>query len=76
MADAACVVPARYRPRRPRDSPLYRLAEEHYESFKQVYDERFTERYGFWRAEIERTLFAFMDCGDPERGFHRLRCDA
>jgi hypothetical protein len=37
------------------------LAERHQETFKQVYDERFFERYGFWRAEVERTLWAFLD---------------
>ena len=63
-----------YRPRRVRDSPLYRLAEEHFETFKQVYDDRFASRYGFWRAEVERTLLAFLDCGLPERGFARIRC--
>ena len=42
MADAACAGPAAYRPRRPRDSPLYRLAETHHETFKQVYDDQLT----------------------------------
>jgi len=64
-----------YRPRRPRESPLWRLTEEHLETFKQVYDDRFAQSYGFWRAEIERTLLAFLDCGDFERGFARVRCD-
>ena len=76
MADGACGGPAAYRPRRARDSPLYRLAEAHYETFKQVYDERFAARYGPWRAVVERTLFAFLDCGIEERGFARVRCDA
>jgi hypothetical protein len=76
MATAACDALGSYRPRRARDSPLYRLAETHHETFKQVYDERFAERYGFWRAEVERTLWAFLDCGIEERGFARVRCDA
>jgi hypothetical protein len=75
MADA-CAGPAAYRPRRARDSPLYRLAEAHHETFKQVYDERFASRYGAWRGIVERTLFAFLDCGIEERGFARVRCDA
>jgi hypothetical protein len=33
-------------PVRARESPLYRLAEMHHETFKQVYDERFVSRYG------------------------------
>jgi hypothetical protein len=75
MADA-CAGPAAYRPRRARESPLYRLAETHYETFKQVYDERFASRYGAWRGVVERTLFAFLDCGIEEHGFARVRCDA
>jgi len=64
-----------YRPRRPRDSPLWRLTEEHLEPFKRVYDDRFASRYGFWRSEIERTLLGFLDCGLPESaGFARVRC--
>jgi hypothetical protein len=43
MVKAACDGPATYRPRRTRDSPLYRLVETHQEIFKQVYDERFVE---------------------------------
>ena len=71
-----CTEPSRvYRPRRPRESPLWRLTEEHLETFKQVYDDRFAQRYGFWRAEIERTLLGFLDCADFERGFARVRCD-
>ena len=46
-----------------RDSPLYRLTQTHRETFKQVYDERFAERYGAWRTVLESTLFAFLDCG-------------
>jgi hypothetical protein len=76
MAEAACAGPAVYRPRRARDSPLYRLAETHHETFKQVYDERFAQHYGPWRAVVERTLFAFLDCGIEERGFARVRCAA
>jgi hypothetical protein len=75
MADAYAG-PAAYLPRRPRDSPLYRLPETYCEGFKQVYDERFASRYGAWRGVVERTLFAFLDCGIEGHGFARVRCDA
>lgn len=71
MAEAACLTASAYHPRRARDSSLYRLAETHDETFKQLYDERFAERYGAWRAAIERTLFAFLDYGIEARGFAR-----
>ena len=33
-----------YRPRRPRDSPLWRLLDRHYDEFEGVYDERYQHR--------------------------------
>ena len=38
-----------YRPRDPRASGLWRLLDEHFDSFRQVYDEQFQAKYGFWR---------------------------
>jgi len=41
-----------YRPRRPWESPFYRLIKEHYDEFERVYPERFQHKYGFWRPVI------------------------
>jgi hypothetical protein len=71
MAGTACDAPAAYRPRRARDSPLYRLAETHHETFKQVYDERLAGRYGFWRAEVEQTLREFLGLRAPAIDYRR-----
>ena len=46
-----------YRPRRPRETAFYRLVEEHYESFEQVYPERYEDRYGFFRPVIRETVY-------------------
>jgi hypothetical protein len=34
-----------YKPRRPRDSPLFRLVSQHIEDFLAAYDERFAPRH-------------------------------
>lgn len=34
-----------YRPRRPRETAFYRLVEEHFERYDQVYPERYEDRY-------------------------------
>ena len=39
-------VAAVYRPRRPRQSPLYRTIERYYPEFERTYDERYAKRYG------------------------------
>jgi Transposase zinc-binding domain len=72
---AACVDPLPlYRPRDPRASDLWRLLDQHFETFQQVYDERFAAKYGFWRPVVERSVTAFLKCGDLHQGFARVRC--
>jgi hypothetical protein len=71
----ACVEPLTlYRPRDPQASDLWRLLDQHFETFRQVYDERFAARYGFWRPVVERSVLAFLKCGDLQEGFARVRC--
>jgi len=49
----SCVDPLPlYRPRDPRASDLWRLMDQHFETFQQVYDERFQAKYGFWRPLV------------------------
>ncbi|MFV2068274.1 MAG: hypothetical protein ACC645_14980, partial [Pirellulales bacterium] len=70
-----CVKPlAMYRPRDPQASDLWRLMDQHFETFQQVYDDRFQAKYGYWRPVIERSVAAFLKCGDLEEGFARVRC--
>ena len=60
-----------YRPRRARESPLFRLVEQHLEEFLRVYQERFAKVHGPLRPVVERVLRAFLTCGLVERGFAR-----
>ena len=70
----ACVEPRPlYRPRDPQASDLWRLLDEHFDSFQQVYDERFQAKYGFWRPIVEQSVAAFLKCGDLQEGFARVR---
>ena len=63
-----------YRPRDPRASDLWCLIDEHFETFQQVYDERFQDKYGYWRPVVQRSVTAFLKCGDLQEGFARVRC--
>jgi len=72
---APCVRPLPlYRPRDPQASGLWRVFDRHFETFQQVYDERFQGKYGFWRAVVARSVTAFLRCGDLAEGFARVRC--
>ena len=43
---------------------------ERFDSFQQVYDERFAAKYGYWRPVVERLVAAFVKCG----ALYRVRC--
>ena len=38
-----------YCPSDPQNSSYYQCVQDHFEAFKQVYEERFERRYGFFR---------------------------
>ena len=64
-----------YRPRRPRESPLYRLVEDHFETLERVHEAEFQPRYGWLRRASRNAVLKFLDCSILERGFARVRCD-
>jgi transposase-like protein len=63
-----------YQPRDPHASDLWRLLDGHLETFREVYSERFQAKYGYWRPVIDRSVAAFLKCGDLQEGFARVRC--
>ena len=56
-----------YRPRNPRASPLWRCVQRHSKELR--------EAGRFPRAEEERTIECFLQCGDSHHGFARIYCD-
>jgi hypothetical protein len=67
-------VAAVYRPRQPRQSPLYQVIERYYPEFERAYDERYAKLYGPWRPIIGEVARKFLRCGDLHFGFARVRC--
>ncbi len=43
---------------------------------KGQWEERFERSCGHWRGFVDDVVYAFLDCGDLERGFARVYCDA
>jgi len=63
-----------YRPRRPRQSPLYQVIERYLPEFERIYNDRYERRDGTWRPVIEEVARKFLRCGDLHFGFARVRC--
>ena len=64
-----------YRPRKPKASPLWQCLFRHFDAFLGQYEERYRKGYGFLRSIIPEVVNKFLDCGDLEHGFARIRCD-
>ena len=69
-----CLPQGVYRPRNAQASPLYRLAEDHFDELERAWDERYEREYGFWRPVVRQAVDQFLDCGDLRCGFARIRC--
>ena len=63
-----------YRPRQPRQSPLYQVIERYYPEFERTYVDRYVSAYGPWRPVIGAAVRKFLRCGDLHFGFARVRC--
>ena len=64
-----------YRARKPKASPLWQCLWRHFDRFLEVYEERYQPRYGYLRPIIPEVVHKFLNCGDLERGFARIRCE-
>ena len=69
--ESACRV---YRPRDPRKTPLWALLDTLYERVKGKWEERFERKYGFWRGLADEAVARYLDCGDWNSGFARVKC--
>jgi hypothetical protein len=63
-----------YKPRRARESPLFRVVEQHLEELLRVWPTRFARQHGPLRPVVERVLRGFLTCGVVSHGFARLWC--
>ena len=72
MASGKSLPELLYRPRQPRQSPLWRCLHDHYAAFKSNYKQTFEQTHGFWREVVDRVVGKFLECGDLAKGFARI----
>ncbi len=64
-----------YRPRRPKESPLWQCLCTHFYDFIQAYPEKYEKKYGFLKPVVEDVVNKYLDCGDLTKGFARIYCE-
>jgi len=57
-----------YRPRKPWETPLYRLLQDYFDDFERVYPERFQHKYGFWCPVIRKAIDDYLNRAEGETG--------
>ena len=63
-----------YRSRKPQNSQYYKCVQDHFEAFEQVYEEKFSRQYGFFRPYVKDVIYRYLDCGILQNGFARVKC--
>ena len=53
----------------------YRLIDANFEEFERKYADMFEADYGYLRTEVMKAIYAYLDCGIPENGVARVRCE-
>lgn len=69
------VIKGVYNRRHPEQTDYYRIIESSFDEFERQYPDLFEEKQGFLRTEVMKAIYAFLDCGIPENGVARVRCN-
>jgi len=65
-----------YRPRKATSNALYRLVYYYHEELELVWQERFQQSYGAYRAEVREAFERYLSCGVLAHGCARARCES
>ena len=63
-----------YKRRKPQKTSLWQLLDGHFFEFEGAYDELFQKNYGFYRPVISHVVRKYLECGDLQQGFARIKC--
>ena len=62
-----------YQPRSPRNTAFHRLVEDNFEELELIWDSKYQKMYGYWRPHVLDVMQKYLDCGDPQLGFARVK---
>ena len=52
-----------YRPRNPHTSDYFKCAQAHFEELEMFWDDRYQQRYGFWRPYVMDVINRYLASG-------------
>ncbi|MBS4032006.1 MAG: hypothetical protein KGZ63_11400, partial [Clostridiales bacterium] len=58
-----------YKARVSRKSVYFQCVQDHYEELKNVWEERYQQKYGYWRSFVMDVIYKYLECGDLHFGF-------
>ena len=64
-----------YKTREPRESQYYQCVRDHFEEFERVWDDKYQRNFGVWRPFVTNVIYKYLDCGDLQFGFARVKCN-
>jgi hypothetical protein len=65
---------APYNQRKPEKTPLYQVVSDHYDTFRNTYNDKYGDVYGFFRPEIEKEIGKYKKCGIFKHGMAKVKC--
>jgi hypothetical protein len=63
-----------YQPRVNRKSVYYLCVQDHYEELEGAWEERYPQKFGYWRSFVKDVIYKYLECGDLHFGFARVKC--
>ena len=65
---------ATYKSRINRKSVYFLCVQDHYEELVSVWEERYQQKFGYWRSSVTDVIYKYLECGDLHFGFARVKC--
>lgn len=63
-----------YEQRKPITSQFYKCVEDHFELLENIWEDCYQSLYGYFRPNVMKVIYKYLDCGDLHKGFARVKC--
>jgi len=64
-----------YRTRNPKNSVYFHVVQDNYEQLEGTWEDRYQQKFGYFRSFVINVIYKYLECGDPHFGFARVKCE-